>query len=195
MTSDPTNERCQLRLTATAAATIREEALNSRDGTETGGILLGSADHPHFLVRQAGRAGPAAVRLPAFFLRDLAHAQRLAAEAWDTDGSVWIGDWHTHPRTPPTPSERDLHTYAQLLADPELAFTAFAALIISPARPDWLHLKARAWIYRTGHVASVTIVVDPSNVDAPPTTTGPRPPNRSWGPAPPADGPAPREGP
>jgi integrative and conjugative element protein (TIGR02256 family) len=165
MTSRPGNRRLEVHISSTAADTIRAEALNSRDGTETGGILLGTADLPLITVRHGGKAGPAAVRQPAYFLRDLAHAQHLAAEAWASDRSVWIGDWHTHPLTPPTPSKRDLHTYAQLLADADLAFTAFLALIISAAQPDWRRLEARAWIYRAGRIESAAIVVDPSDKD------------------------------
>jgi integrative and conjugative element protein (TIGR02256 family) len=166
MSLEPGGGRLEVRIAATAAATIRAEARHSRDGTETGGILLGATDLPHAAVRHAGLPGPAAIRQPAYFLRDLAHAQHLAAGAWTADGSVWIGDWHTHPVTPPIPSERDLRTYAQLLADPDLAFNAFVALIIGTTRPDWRALRAKAWIYRPGRIEAATIVVDPSNADA-----------------------------
>jgi integrative and conjugative element protein (TIGR02256 family) len=81
-------------------------------------------------VLHAGDAGPDAVREPGFFLRDLQHAQRLASQAFARDGSVWIGEWHTHPVEEPVPSDRDLATYQALLADPELGFSRFVALIV-----------------------------------------------------------------
>jgi hypothetical protein len=76
-------------LLADAATTMRDEAVRSSDGNETGGLLLGRVEpNGTAKVRHAGGPGPAAVRSPAFFLRDLYHAQRTAANAFALDGSV-----------------------------------------------------------------------------------------------------------
>ncbi|MEH1130792.1 Mov34/MPN/PAD-1 family protein [Micromonospora sp. CPCC 206061] len=113
-----------------AATTIRDEAQRSADGNETGGLLLSHADDTPAWVRSAGDPGPAAVHRPTFFLRDLRHAQQLAADAFARDGGEWIGEWHTHPGAAPIPSARDLHTYLGFLADPQLRFNAFIAVIL-----------------------------------------------------------------
>lgn len=103
------------------------------DPLETGGVLLGHRATATFHVTVAGGPGPWAVRRPNYFLRDLDHARTLAAAAWETDRSQWIGEWHTHPRGPARPSPLDLRTYRRLLTDPELGFDAFLSLVVTPA--------------------------------------------------------------
>src|SRR5690349_4052221 len=109
---------------------ICELAVESQDGRETGGILLGRGSDAEggIVVERAGDAGPDAERRPDYFLRDLAHAQRLADEGWERDHAVWVGEWHTHPTGILTPSPRDFVTYAGLLSDPELAFDVFVSI-------------------------------------------------------------------
>lgn len=126
-----------------ALQAIGEQLRAVDDGCETGGILLGHEhDDGTIAVRHAGGPGQGAVRTPSFFLRDRAHAQQLADDAYQRDGSIWVGDWHSHPRTPPVPSDLDLTTYRQLLADPDLRFAVFVALIIGTG-PNGL--TAAAW--------------------------------------------------
>lgn len=123
-------------LTEPARATIEREARLLSDGRETGGILLGhdaSADGP-LLITVAGEPGPKTTQTAGRFLRDLDYSQRLADEAYDRDGSVWVGEWHTHPKGPTRPSRRDLLTYHQLLVDKELDFVEFAAIIVTMDR-------------------------------------------------------------
>lgn len=120
-------------LSRSAFEAIQETCRTARDGRETGGILLG---HQHsdgrLVVTTAGDPGPRAVRGRASFRRDPAHAQALADGAWARDRSVWLGDWHTHPRGPAHPSPVDMATYLSLLADPELHFADFLALVVLP---------------------------------------------------------------
>jgi integrative and conjugative element protein (TIGR02256 family) len=149
-------------LTARAATTIRKEARRSIDGNETGGLLLGHADEQTAWVQSAGDPGPAAVHRPNFFLRDLHHAQRLAADAFARDGSQWIGEWHTHPGAGPIPSARDLHTYLGLLADPQLRFHAFIAVILTATAGTWHLPQAYAWVcyHRTALQVPLTVMSD-----------------------------------
>ncbi len=127
---------------------IREEARASSDGTETGGILLGHDRGGGAIdVTVAGGPGPHALRTTNRFTRDLAHAEGLADAAYDRDGSVWIGEWHTHPKGPPEPSEVDLRTYLSHLNDSRLGFDRFLSLIALPC-PDhaWQHTSVVAWV-------------------------------------------------
>lgn len=125
---------------------IADEAIRSRDGLETGGILLGTDDNQEIVIRHAGGPGPNALREPRRFLRDLAHAQQLAVWAWNEDRSQWIGEWHTHPFGDLTPSNYDLEAYARHLHDPELGFSRFLTIIVG--------------LTRTGEVTSVAWIVD-----------------------------------
>lgn len=117
------------------------EAAASADGKETGGILFGAdpATMPQGIspaqdvwVRHAGGPGPAAVRQAAYFRRDYAYAQQLALDAFDKDGSQWVGEWHTHPRGGRRPSRSDRAIYRRHLADPALGLDRFTALIVTP---------------------------------------------------------------
>lgn len=134
-------------ISAVARTRIIDMAATSSDGKETGGLLLGrgpnAADVVH--VEQAGDPGPQAVRRPDFFLRDLNHADQLAARAWALDRRVWVGEWHTHPGGQLQPSSRDLSTYATLLADVDLGFKAFVSIIVVPD-PVWTSPRLVPWL-------------------------------------------------
>lgn len=114
MTDTPTT----VLITNAVAATIAREARASRDGTETGGILLGTTDDDALVIRHAGDPGPHATRRATSFRRDLRHAQALGEWAFAHDRSIWVGEWHTHLHAPAAPSVRDLATYHGLLTDP-----------------------------------------------------------------------------
>jgi len=120
----------------------------SKDGLETGGILLGSSAGPSdpLIVRYAGEAGPKAARKPNFFLRDLSFADHFAREQNAVDGSQWIGEWHTHPDGPLTPSEADLGTYFSHLSDPALRFGVFIAIIVVPLEESWNSQLHSSWL-------------------------------------------------
>ena len=123
--------------------TIRRETTAADDGLETGGILLGHHIGDLIRITIAGDPGPNARREPKEFLRDLDHAQQLAASAWERDQSQWVGEWHTHPTGEPVPSAVDLDSYARHLADPDLGFTHFTSLIVGnldvqPAVAAWV---------------------------------------------------------
>jgi integrative and conjugative element protein (TIGR02256 family) len=99
-----------------------------------------------FVIRHCGDPGPRAVRQPAHFERDLAHAQKLAEQAADLDGSVWLGEWHTHLLELPVPSQRDLMTYRALLFDAELGFPRILSLIVlSDPGGEWPDPRIFAW--------------------------------------------------
>src|SRR6266540_765253 len=139
---------------------ITTEAVAAADGHETGGILLGSDDGTVIEVRQAGGPGPHADRRASGFRRDLAHAQELALAAWAADGSVWVGEWHTHPRGPARPSATDLATYGGFLTDPTLGFRRFCAIIVTPAKgDDWRRMRMMAWLVTLDGARAVPLEV------------------------------------
>ncbi|MEV6027773.1 Mov34/MPN/PAD-1 family protein [Streptomyces sp. NPDC052036] len=140
--------------TAQASRIVTTELRTSDHSTETGGILLGHHTHDTVTVHHAGTPGPAAVRTPTYFLRDLAHAQALADEAFARDGSVWVGEWHTHPASRPIPSARDAATYRKLLSDPELGFHSVIAVIFGPRAGRW---EGAAWACRLGRIEPVQL--------------------------------------
>jgi integrative and conjugative element protein (TIGR02256 family) len=150
----------RVQLARTALATITTEAAAAADGRETGGVLLGSDDGTVLKVRRAGGPGPRADRRASGFRRDLVHAQELALAAWAADESVWVGDWHTHPRRPARPSATDLATYNGLLGDPTLGFRRFCAIIVTPANGvDWCRIEMAAWLVTLEGMLAVPLEV------------------------------------
>jgi integrative and conjugative element protein (TIGR02256 family) len=140
----------EVRIEERAIETILQLAPQSADGLETGGILLGRgpAADGVVVVEQAGDPGPEAVRRPDFFLRDRGHAQNLADAAWADRQAVWVGDWHTHPVGGPSPSQRDLRTYAGLLAAAELSFEIFISIIVVPDEVQgWTRPQLHPWVF------------------------------------------------
>ncbi len=117
-----------------ACAAMMRLAYESSDGLETGGILLGRGPDGRGVIsiEIAGERGPRAERRADYFLRDLEHAQMLAATAWERSRAVWVGEWHTHPKGPAEPSTSDLATYRNLLGSAELQFESFVSLILRP---------------------------------------------------------------
>lgn len=108
---------------------------------ETGGALFGPSDGSRVL--HAAGPGPRAEHGPRSFRRDLTFTQHEAERIYQADRSHWIGEWHTHVDVPPTPSDLDLHTYAKHMADRELGFDRFLALIIAISKPQPI---LAAWI-------------------------------------------------
>lgn len=126
------NDRLSIAISPRALETIGMEAQRSRDGLETGGILLGTDnDEEGPIILLAGGPGPEAVRRPHFFNRDGAYAQHLSNVAWLERRAQWIGEWHTHLTRSSVPSAADLSSYARHLADPELGFDRFFSLVVT----------------------------------------------------------------
>lgn len=154
-----------------ALAVITAETKARFGPEETGGILLGHDLGHQILITAAGDPGPGAIHTPTRFRRDLAHAGKLADAAYEHDRSVWVGDWHTHPRGPTRPSRYDLRTYRSFLDDPELDFDRFLTLIVKPQPPDppslmaWLaSLRHRRWP-STPSATPAPITHDPDEAD------------------------------
>jgi integrative and conjugative element protein (TIGR02256 family) len=140
--------RMTVTISATALTVIQEEIQTTPPALETGGILLGTRDPLRVAV--AGNAGPGAVRTPTFFLRDLDHAQRLAAVEAERSGAQWIGEWHTHPTGPPHPSPTDLATYLRLQHQPSGTLVSGVLSLIVTPQAGSLVLTAWACIDGTG---------------------------------------------
>jgi integrative and conjugative element protein (TIGR02256 family) len=153
-----------VRIRSLALRVVIAEAPASRDGRETGGILLGHdpAADGGIEVTTAGDPGPAADRRSDGFTRDLAHAQRLADQAYDRDGSVWLGEWHTHPTGPVTPSSQDMGTYQKLFAHERLDFERIVSLIVTPdpAR-GWYQPQLWSWLITPATIDPAQVIITP----------------------------------
>jgi integrative and conjugative element protein (TIGR02256 family) len=137
--------------------------VHAEDGNETGGLLLGCdlGVGPGFVVRHCGDPGPNAVRQPAYFSRDLTHSIALAERAGEMDGSVWVGEWHTHLVDLPVPSEYDLLTYRVLLADREVGFPRLLSLIVlAGADGLWSQPRIFAWSVSASSARPLPVAIE-----------------------------------
>jgi integrative and conjugative element protein (TIGR02256 family) len=150
-------------ITCHAYGQLLSEAGHAADGNETGGLLLGCdrGMGSGFVVQQCGDPGPNALRGPANFQRDLAHARMLAETAAKLDGSVWIGEWHTHLIEMPTPSGLDLSTYRILLRDQELNFLRLLSIIVLPAHDgNWSVPRIFAWSVSPSSARPIPVMIE-----------------------------------
>lgn len=149
-----------LEVAPSAYASITSLAAAAADGRETGGVLLGhDPGEGTVQVRRAGDPGPAAVRRPDRFVRDLDHARRLAQLAYAADGGIWVGEWHTHPATQMAPSPTDLTAYREVLAA-GAGLPRFVAVIVT-ASPDhgWRKPILAPWLIVRDSVHPMTLSI------------------------------------
>lgn len=84
---------------------------------ESGGVLLGRRRGKHFEVVHATKPFQSDKQSPTSFVREPDGHQLIATSVWTaSSGEVgYVGEWHTHPETKPTPSSTD-HREWRLLA-------------------------------------------------------------------------------
>ncbi len=139
------NEVADISIREGAFAFIVDEAIRSRDGKETGGILIGVDEGTTTEIRCAGGPGPRAIRRPDLISRDTAFAQRIVDREWWRDGSDWVGEWHTHIFGRPVPSELDQRTYRSIIREPDLEFRRFFSLILRDDDGSWNDMDVAMW--------------------------------------------------
>lgn len=86
---------------------------------ETGGILLGTYVDNEIHIIKATDGGSKAIREPYYFKADADYVEMLIDMEYANSGGVivYIGEWHTHPQIYPTPSELDLISLQEIVAD------------------------------------------------------------------------------
>lgn len=81
--------------------------------TEAGGILIGSYRGLHIEITECSEPLRRDRRARLRFDRDDPGHQNLAKKRWRESGRIltFVGEWHTHPESFPTPSSIDLDTW------------------------------------------------------------------------------------
>jgi len=97
-----------VRLSTEAYLTIRDQAL-AAVGRETGGILIGhyDLDGNSAIVTEATIRPKDSRSGGAWFQRGIHGLKDLLRNRWSR-GEYYVGEWHSHPGAPPTPSNNDL---------------------------------------------------------------------------------------
>jgi integrative and conjugative element protein (TIGR02256 family) len=108
---------------------------------EVGGWLLGywTEDGSSMLVTHA--TPPASRGTPyGVHISGRGHRPRFE-QAWKASGGLvtFLGDWHTHPGSPPYPSTRDEATLVKLATNVEFGTPTPLIAIVSTPRYPWRH--------------------------------------------------------
>lgn len=97
---------------------VMESYAEEKHPLETGGMILGyhAASMDATVVTHVLGPGTYAAHQPNSFYPDGAyHQEQLSSIYSKTDGyCTYIGDWHTHPCGPPSPSMRDRRTLQKI---------------------------------------------------------------------------------
>ncbi|CZR07952.1 Mov34/MPN/PAD-1 family protein [Trichococcus ilyis] len=111
---------------------IEEEYSHARYW-ETGGVLFGKISRNRktiFIDKAESIKGKKLFSLA--YIRDGKRAQKIIDSLWqETQGELnYLGEWHTHPNIPPTPSQRDKLTILELTAEKKSNYFPYTILLI-----------------------------------------------------------------
>jgi integrative and conjugative element protein (TIGR02256 family) len=83
---------------------------------EAGGILLGYRREAHLHITMATHPQPSDKRRRYWFSRSPSYHQQVAIRQWQASGMTmdYLGEWHTHPETIPSPSSLDLLEWGKI---------------------------------------------------------------------------------
>lgn len=83
---------------------------------EAGGILLGYRRGVHLHIVRATTPQPSDMRMRYRFDRRDQFHQTIATKAWQaSEGTIdYVGEWHTHPETNPSPSSLDISEWVKI---------------------------------------------------------------------------------
>lgn len=89
---------------------------NENHKTEAGGILIGRRKGAHFEIVAATEPTQHDIRTRTRFVRSEKIHSDIAKAAWVISrGQIsYIGEWHTHPQTIPSPSSVDIEEWNKL---------------------------------------------------------------------------------
>lgn len=98
---------------------------------ETGGILIGKycEDHCIAVIEEATPVPPDSTRNGSSFVRGTSGLRSRLREAWQR-GSYYLGEWHSHPKSKPLPSDTDKATLASIASNPNMHCTNPVLFII-----------------------------------------------------------------
>jgi integrative and conjugative element protein (TIGR02256 family) len=111
--------RAGLRLVQISDEVVRTIEYYSRaeeNDREAGGILIGSYRGAHMQIVECTTPPPRDRRSRVLFdRRDEGH-QRMALERWRASSKTltFVGEWHTHPESHPSPSSIDRQTWRRV---------------------------------------------------------------------------------
>lgn len=124
---------------------------------ETGGLLAGYIDQRgNIVVRKVTKSGPAAVHSPYAYTPDYKYDEKKIAQIYKNSERkfVYLGDWHTHPKSASYMSGRDKETIVTISSsrDARMPTPVMAILGTQP-------FQLRAWQLVKGEINEIQLAV------------------------------------
>lgn len=113
---------------------------------ESGGILLGLVFNDHDEILELGAPNNTDIAKLFSFTRRKNPAQRKINYAWNTSGGhvVYLGEWHTHPGSIPTPSTQDKKMIENALQTALMEIEYLYLVIAGDNRSMWVGRQDRS---------------------------------------------------
>ncbi|MCI0356409.1 MAG: Mov34/MPN/PAD-1 family protein [Acidobacteria bacterium] len=113
---------------------------------ESGGILLGLVFKDHDEIIELGAPIKTDKAKLFSFTRRKSPAQRKINYAWNTSGGhvVYLGEWHTHPGSRPTPSTQDRKMIENALRTTLMEIEYLYLVIAGDNRSFWVGRQDRS---------------------------------------------------
>lgn len=118
---------------------------------ETGGVLMGwhVPERSEYVITEVVGPGPRAIHKRMSFSPDAEWQEGRIAELYRRAGQrLWyLGDWHSHPDSPPSPSWRDAQTLRRIARSRAARVKSPTMLILGGNHGTW---SPTAWRLRGG---------------------------------------------
>ena len=146
----PKTIRLSVKALITLTKLVRESPMR-----ETGGVLLGECIGEEILVHAISGPGKRSRRTKNGIVLDTQYAQGCidTASAMSNGQTRFLGEWHSHPAPPYTPSSRDVKTLKQLANSSTANIDIPVILIVGMDNAG--DLSSRAYVWNTSTVELV----------------------------------------
>lgn len=110
------------------------------DRKEKGGILLGFTYKDYDEILELSQPSKADKIGLFSFVRRKTPAQKKINKAWNESGGylIYLGEWHTHPRNAPTPSNQDLSMIENSLKTTKMEIPYLYLVIAGTNNTIWI---------------------------------------------------------
>lgn len=111
-----------------------------RNGSESGGILLGHIYRSRTEIVQVTTPNKHDTWGPLFFIRSKIGAQPIINRAWKRSNKVlnYVGEWHTHPEVYPKPSDVDKRMIMKSFKETEMEIDFLYLIIVGCDNTYWV---------------------------------------------------------
>ena len=116
-----------------------------KDRNESGGILLGLVFKDYDEILELGVPSRNDKAGLFSFIRRKKPVQQKINRAWNTSGGyiIYLGEWHTHPRSDSTPSEKDRRMIENALQKTLMEIDYLYLVIAGSNRSVWIGRQER----------------------------------------------------